>query len=73
MPRVQLGIGLGLEFFAAVTTLRLQPVVSGIVVGIVTSLPDAIITKAYAHIMVTAVIFGAIRGLERRPMAFGLT
>jgi hypothetical protein len=94
MPRVPLGIGLGiaigvidvllmlplsfpdkraallgafcarfaLGFFAAVAVLPLPPVVSGIVVGILTSLPDAIITKAYAPIMVTGVIFGAIAG-----------
>jgi hypothetical protein len=34
----------------------------GIVVGLLTSLPDAIITKAYAPIMITGVIFGAICG-----------
>ena len=51
-----------LGFFAAVTQLRLPPVLSGIVVGILTSLPDAIITKAYAPIMITGVIFGAIAG-----------
>ena len=94
MPRVPLGIGLGiaigvvdvllmlplsfpdkrdallgafcarfaLGFFAAVTQLPWSPVLSGIVVGILTSLPDAIITKAYAPIMVTGVIFGAIAG-----------
>ena len=94
MPRVPLGIGLGialgvvdvllmlplsfpdkraallgafcarfaLGFFAAVTQLPLSPVLSGIVVGILTSLPDAIITKAYAPIMITGIIFGAIAG-----------
>ena len=94
MPRVPLGIGLGiaigvvdvllmlplsfpdkraallgafcarfaLGFFAAVIQLPWSPVLSGIVVGILTSLPDAIITKAYAPIMVTGVIFGAIAG-----------
>ena len=94
MPRVPLGIGLGiafgvidvllmlplsfpdkraallgafcarfaLGFFTAVVRLPLSPVVTGILVGILTSLPDAIITKAYAPIMVTGVIFGAISG-----------
>ena len=94
MPRVPLGIGLGiacgvidvllmlplsfpdkraallgafcarfaLGFFAAVTRLPLSPVATGIVVGILTSLPDAIITKAYAPIMITGVLFGAIAG-----------
>jgi hypothetical protein len=94
MPRVPLGIGLGiafgvidvllmlplsfpdkraalmgafcarfaLGFFAAVTQLPLPPVLAGIIVGILTSLPDAIITKAYAPIMITGVLFGAIAG-----------
>ena len=51
-----------LGFFAATVRLPLPPVVTGIVVGILTSLPDAIITKAYVPIMVTGVIFGAICG-----------
>src|SRR3954471_12071819 len=51
-----------LGFFTAVTRLPLPPVVAGILVGILTSLPDAIITKAYAPIMITGVIFGAIGG-----------
>ena len=94
MPRIQLGIGLGivfglvdvllmlplsfadkraalmgafcarfaLGFFAAVTQLPLPPVLTGIIVGILTSLPDAIITNAFAPIMVTGVLFGAIGG-----------
>lgn len=94
MPRVQLGVTLGLAFgvadvllmlplsfpdkraallgafcarfalgfFAAVTTLSLPPVLTGILVGILTSLPDAIITKAYLPIMITGVIFGAVGG-----------
>jgi hypothetical protein len=51
-----------LGFFAAVTSLPLSPVLRGIIVGILTSLPDAIITKAYAPIMITGVLFGAIAG-----------
>ena len=51
-----------LGFFAAVTSLPLSPVLTGIIVGILTSLPDAIITKAYAPIMITGVLFGAIAG-----------
>jgi len=94
MPRIPLGIGLGivigvvdvllmlplgfpdkraallgafcarfaLGFFAAVTQLPLPPVATGIVVGVLTSLPDAIITKAYAPIMITGTIFGAVAG-----------
>jgi uncharacterized membrane protein len=39
-----------------------SPILSGVVVGVLTSLPDAMITKAYAPIMITGVIFGAIAG-----------
>ena len=38
------------------------PVAAGLLVGVMTSLPDAIITKAYVPIMVTGVIFGPIAG-----------
>lgn len=51
-----------LGFFTAVVSLPLHPMLSGVVVGLLTSLPDAIITKAYAPIMTTGVIFGAAAG-----------
>ena len=51
-----------LGFFAATVRLAWSPVVTGILVGVLTSLPDAIITKAYAPILVTGVVFGAIAG-----------
>ena len=51
-----------LGFFAATVRLPWSPVVTGILVGVLTSLPDALITKAYAPIMVTGVVFGAIAG-----------
>jgi hypothetical protein len=51
-----------LGFFAATVRLPLSPIPSGILVGVLTSLPDAIITKAYAPILVTGVIFGAVAG-----------
>jgi len=51
-----------LGFFAATVRLPVSPILSGIVVGVLTSLPDAVITKAYAPIMITGVIFGAIAG-----------
>jgi uncharacterized membrane protein len=40
----------------------MSPVATGILVGLLTSLPDAIITKAYAPIMITGLVFGAIAG-----------
>lgn len=51
-----------LGFFAATTRLPLPPVVAGVLVGILTSLPDAIITKAYVPILVTGIVFGALAG-----------
>lgn len=51
-----------LGFFAANVKLPLHPVATGIVVGLLTSLPDAVITKAYAPILITGLIFGAAAG-----------
>jgi hypothetical protein len=51
-----------LGFFAANVRLPLSPLVTGVVVGLLTSLPDAIITKAYVPIMATGVVFGLIAG-----------
>jgi hypothetical protein len=51
-----------LGFFAATVRLPVPPVLSGVIVGVLTSLPDAIITKAYAPIMGTGLVFGAIAG-----------
>ena len=51
-----------LGFFAATVRLPWPAVVTGIVVGILTSLPDAIVTKAYLPILVTGVLFGAFAG-----------
>ena len=51
-----------LGFFAATVRLPMSPILSGLLVGVLTSLPDAIITKAYAPIMATGVVFGAIAG-----------
>src|SRR5688572_28380767 len=51
-----------LGFFAAVINLRMSPIAAGVLVGPLTSVPDAIITKAYAPILATGLIFGAIAG-----------
>ena len=51
-----------LGFFTATVKLPLPPVLTGIIVGVLTSLPDAIITKAYAPIMITGLVFGAATG-----------
>lgn len=46
-------------FFAAVVELPMSPIASGILVGVLTSIPDAIVTKAYAPMLITGVVFGA--------------
>jgi hypothetical protein len=52
-----------LGFFAATASLPLPPAAAGALVGILTSLPDAIITKSYAPILGTGVVFGAVAGI----------
>lgn len=51
-----------LGFFAAVINLRMSPIATGVLVGLLTSVPDAIITTAYAPILATGLIFGAVAG-----------
>ena len=51
-----------LGFFAATINLRMPSVAVGLLVGLLTSIPDAIVTKAYAPILITGVIFGAVAG-----------
>ncbi len=51
-----------LGFLAATVRLDIHPIASGLLVGVLTSLPDAIITKAYVPILMSGVIFGAIAG-----------
>jgi hypothetical protein len=50
----------------------MSPIAAGLLVGLLTSVPDAIITKAYAPILATGLIFGAIAGwiVGRRAVAF---
>jgi hypothetical protein len=51
-----------LGFFAATINLRMSPIAAGVLVGLLTSVPDAIVTKAYAPILITGVVFGALAG-----------
>src|SRR6201988_1817621 len=51
-----------LGFFSATVRLPMPALATGFLLGILTSLPDALITKAYVPIMATGVIFGAIAG-----------
>jgi len=49
-------------FLATNVSLPFHFAVSGAIVGLLVSIPDAIITKAYAPILVTGLIFGALAG-----------
>lgn len=51
-----------LGFFAATVQLPVSPVLAGMIVGLLTSVPDAIITKAYVPITVSGIVFGALAG-----------
>jgi hypothetical protein len=47
---------------AATVDLPLPPWARGLLVGLLVSIPDAIVTKAYAPILATGIIGGAIVG-----------
>jgi hypothetical protein len=49
-------------FFSATVVLPLHPVAAGGVIGLLVSIPDAIITKAYLPILVIGVILGLLCG-----------
>ena len=49
-------------FLAVNTSLPLHPILAGAGIGLLISLPDAIITKAYVPIMVIGTALGALSG-----------
>jgi hypothetical protein len=49
-------------FLAANVKVPFHPALAGALVGLLISIPDAIITKAYAPILITGVIFGVLSG-----------
>ena len=49
-------------FLAVNINLPFHPALTGALVGLLISIPDAIITKAYVPILITGVIFGALAG-----------
>jgi ABC-type transport system involved in cytochrome c biogenesis permease subunit len=51
-----------LGFLAVNAVLPVPSFVSGAIVGLLVSIPDAIITKAYVPIIVTGIAFGAFAG-----------
>jgi len=56
-------------FLAANVSLPVGAIASGAVVGLLVSLPDAIVTKAYAPIIITGIIFGTLAGWAARAWA----
>lgn len=49
-------------FLAANVVLPCHQILAGALVGLLVSIPDAVITKAYAPILVTGVVFGSLSG-----------
>jgi hypothetical protein len=49
-------------FLAANVRMPFHPALAGALVGLLVSIPDAIITKAYAPILITGLVFGALAG-----------
>ena len=49
-------------FLAVNVNLPIHPALSGAIVGLLISIPDAVITKNYAPILITGVIFGTLAG-----------
>ncbi|HLX43981.1 MAG TPA: hypothetical protein VKR43_11125 [Bryobacteraceae bacterium] len=58
-----------LGFLGANVMLPVHPILSGVLVGILVSLPDAFGLKAYAGILGSGVIFGAIVGVVVKAWA----
>ncbi len=52
-----------LGLFSATVTLSLHPILAGAVVGLLVSIPDALITKAYVPILGLGLAFGLICGV----------
>jgi hypothetical protein len=53
-------------FIAANVALPWHPALAGALIGLLISIPDAMVTKAYAPIIVTGLIFGALSGWGTR-------
>jgi hypothetical protein len=56
-------------FLAANVNLPIGAIAGGAVVGLLVSLPDALITKAYVPIIITGIVFGALAGWAARTWA----
>lgn len=55
-----------LGFLAVNVALPMHPALGGALVGLLVSIPDAIITKAYAPIIILGLVFGAGAGWAGR-------
>jgi hypothetical protein len=53
-------------FFVATTSLPLSPVLAGILIGGMVSIPPALIVKEYAKIMISGIVLGALAGAAVR-------
>ena len=49
-------------FLTANVALPIQPIVLGALIGLVLSIPDALVTKAYAPILIIGTILGGLCG-----------
>jgi hypothetical protein len=49
-------------FLAVNVKLPFHPALAGALVGLLISIPDTIVTKTYAPILITGIIFGALVG-----------
>jgi hypothetical protein len=58
-----------LGILAANVTFRIHPAVSGAIVGLLISLPEAIAMKSYPGILGTGLVFGALTGLAVKARA----
>ena len=56
-------------FLAANISLRIHPAISGALVGLLISLPDAFSMKSYVGILGTGLVFGALAGLAAKTWA----
>lgn len=53
-------------FLAANVVLPCHQALAGALVGLLVSIPDAVMTKAYAPILITGVVFGGLAGWVAR-------
>ncbi len=58
-----------LGILAANVTFRLHPAVTGAIVGLLISLPEAIAMQSYPGILGTGLVFGALTGLAVKAWA----